>query len=146
MAFENPDVDDFKYFFMRDFPYGDDEAGFEFVLAADIQKGIDAAAAFINQALYPTQEQYNIGFLNLAAHYMVMSLRASSQGVAGKVNWMEVGKTVGSVSQSFQIPQRIMDNPSYAILCQTSYGLMFLQNILPKLVGQMFIVCGWTKS
>lgn len=142
MAYENPSVAEFKAFFVRDFPYGTDPA--TSILDSDIAKAFQMVNVNINECLFQDQSAYDIGYFFLSAHYLVMNLRASSQGIVGQFNFNEQSKSVGSVSQSFAIPQRIMDNPDWAILTKTNYGAMYIQFILPQLTGQVFLVPGRT--
>lgn len=143
MAYENPSVADFKNYFNRDFPYGTDPN--TSILDSDITKAFAMTNININQALFGYQSSYTIGYLLLSAHYMVMNLRTSSQGINGQFNFLEQNKSVSAVAQSFAIPQRILDNPDLAILCKTNYGAQFLQIILPQLAGNMFTVLGSTR-
>lgn len=142
MAFVQPTVSDFKAFFTRDFPYGSDPST---VMDADIQRAISTAAINFNEDFFGDQASYSTGFLLLSAHFLVMNLRASSQGIAGQYGWLQSGKSVGSVSESFSIPQRILDNPEFAMLSKTNYGAQFLMLILPQLSGNIFTVCGGTR-
>jgi hypothetical protein len=142
-AFNDPTVADFKAYFVRDFVYGEDPA--LNVMDTDIDKGISDATAFINTGLFYEQAVYTVAFLNLSAHFMVTSLQSSSQGANGQYNWLQASKSVGSVSEGFSIPQRILDNPQYAWLSRTAYGLKFLMLILPQLSGQVFTVEGSTR-
>lgn len=143
MAYDNPSIADFKSFFTRDFPYGTDAS--VAVLDADIAKAFQFTNVNMAPDLFGDQASYNIGYLLLSAHYLVLNLRASSQGLNGQFNFLEASKSVGSVSQSFAIPQRILDNPELSLLTKTNYGAQFLQLILPQLSGQVFTVCGTTR-
>ncbi len=125
----------FKAYFTRDFPYGTDSST---VMDADINKAINLVLFTINSRLFGTQQNYTTGYLLLAAHYLVMNLRASSQGISGQYSWLQSSKGVGSVSEGLSIPQRILDNPSFAMLTKTSYGAQYLELVLPLLSGQMF--------
>jgi len=144
VAFLNPSIADFKNYFTRDFPYGTDPS--TSVLDTDIAKAYGQVNFAINSALFCKQENYTIGYLWLAAHWLVVDLRASSQGIAGRYNWLETGKAVGNVSSSYAIPQRILDNPSFAMLSQTQYGAKYLQLLLPGLIGNVFTVLGHTGA
>lgn len=138
----NPTVDDFKAYFTRDFPFGTTT---EQVMDSDITKAISMAAVNFNPALFGTQANYTLCFLLLTAHFLIMNLRASSQGISGQYSWLENSKSVGSVSQGLSIPDRIMANPYFAMLTKTTYGAEFLFLILPQLTGQMFIAYGSTR-
>lgn len=143
MSYENPSVQAFKDYFFRDFPYGTDiETS---VTDQDIAKAYQQTNVNINQGLFDGQSTYTVGYLLLSAHYMVMNLRASGQGLSGQFNWTEQSKSVGNVSQSFAIPQRILDNPLWSLYSQTNYGVQYLQLILPQLTGQVFISYGSTR-
>lgn len=140
--FINPTIDDFKSYFVRDFPFGTDiETS---VLDADIGKSFGQTNFTINPNLFPKQEDYTLGYMWLAAHWLVVDLRAASQGIAGRYNWVEASKSVGNVSSSYSIPQKILDNPSLAMFTQTRYGGKYLEMILPQLTGYIFTVHGHT--
>lgn len=144
MAFLNPSVNDYKQYFTRDFMYGTDPQ--TSVLDSDIAKAYGQVNFQINPCLFNVQENYTLGYLWLAAHWLVVDLRASSQGIAGRYNWLEQSKAVGNVSASYGIPQRILDNPTFAMLTQTQYGAKYLQLLLPGLTGVMFTARGHTGA
>lgn len=144
MSFLNPSVDDFTSYFTRDFPYTlDPNTGIQ---DTDIAKAYGQVNFEINSALFTNQENYTLGYLWLAAHYLVIDLRASSQGIAGRYNWLESSKQVGNLSSGFSIPQRILDNPKMAMLSQTRYGAKYLELLLPQLCGQIIVAPGHTKA
>lgn len=142
MAFDNPSVAQFKSQFARDFPYGTDPN--VAVLDSDITYAFILVNVNINQALFADQGSYSVGYNLLAAHYLVMNLRASSQGINGQFNFLQQSKSVGAVSEAFGIPDRIMANPDWAMLCKTNYGAMFIQLVLPQLAGQVYNAYGTT--
>lgn len=144
MAFVNPSVADFKAFFSRDFPYGIDQN--TAVLDEDIAKSFIFTNVNFNPGLWADQGSYNVGYFLLSAHYLVMNLRSSSQGINGQFNFLEQGKSVGSVNQSFAIPQRVLDNPDWSVLMKTNYGAQYLQLVLPQLAGHMYSVAGTTQA
>ncbi len=148
MAFTFPSVADFKAYFFRDFAYDPAVAppyDLTKIQDLDITKAMEEAKRNFNSALFGTQEEYTMCFLYLTAHYMVMDLRASSQGIAGSYAWLTTGKSVGSVSESFGIPQKILDNPLLAMYSKTNYGAKYLSLVLPYITGPMFTVCGGTS-
>jgi hypothetical protein len=142
MPFANPSVQDFKDYFFRDFPYGTDPE--TQVLDQDIAKAYQMTNINFSQALWPDQSSYNVGYFYLSAHYLCMNLQTSSQGINGAFSFLEQSKNVGNVAQSFAIPQRVLDNPDWAVLMKTSYGAQYLQLILPQLTGQIGIAYGST--
>lgn len=143
MGFVNPQVTDFQNQFIRDFPYGTDSA--TSVINQDILNAFAYVNTVINPDIFPDQATYTLGYLYLSAHRLVMNLRASSQGLNGQFAWAQVSKSVGSVSESFQIPERIQNNPQLMMLTKTNYGMLYLELILPFFCGQFFNVSGRTK-
>lgn len=143
MAYANPSVSDFKSFFARDFPYGTDPN--VAILDADITKAFTFTNINVSPGLFADQGSYNVGYLLLSAHYLVMNIRASSQGINGQFNFTQQSKGAGNVNEAFAIPQRILDNPDWAILCKTNYGAQFIQLVLPQLSGQIYSVRGSTR-
>lgn len=142
MAYDNPTIQNFKDHFTRDFPYGTNPS--TSVLDADIGKAFGQVNFAINPALFSSQANYTLGYLWLAAHWLVTDLRASSQGISGQYNWLQTNKSVGSVSEGFQIPERILENPTFSMYSKTNYGAKYLQLLLPSLVGQAFVAPGGT--
>src|SRR5665213_1022652 len=106
--FDAPSVTDFKNQFVRDFPYGTDPN--LAILDQDITNAFNLTELTINQDLWGTQANYATAYLYLSAHFMVLNIRASSQGLNGQFNWAQNSKSVGAITESFTIPQRIIDN------------------------------------
>lgn len=137
-----PTITEFKEYFSLDFPYNADPSlG---VTDSSISKAFGEANFGINQDLFSSQERYTIGFLYLAAHYLVTDLRNASQGLKGQYNWAETSKSVGSVSQGFSIPQDIMNNPMFMMYTRTTYGGKYLELLLPGLYGNVGVAYGRT--
>jgi hypothetical protein len=142
MAFTNPAVSDFKSYFFRDFPYGIDIT--TSVLDQDITSAFLSTNVNINQGLFPDQGTYNLGYLLLSAHYLVMNLRQSTQGINGQYNFLQSSKGVGPVNEAFSIPERILENPYWTMLTKTNYGQAYLQLLMPQLTGQIYNAYGTT--
>ena len=143
MSFQNPSVQDFKNQFVRDFPYGTDPN--VAILDSDISSAFQFTNINFNPDFWGDQGSYTLGYLLLSAHYLCMNIRASSQGLNGQFNFTQQSKNVGSVAEAFGIPQRILDNPDWAMLCKTNYGAQYLQFLLPQLTGQIYSVHGSTR-
>jgi hypothetical protein len=142
LAYTNPGVSDFQSQFVRDFPYGSDPQ--VSVLSQDITYAFQMANLSINQALWPDQGSYTLGYLLLSAHFMVLNLRASSQGLNGQWNWAQNNKAVAGVSEGFEIPERIKANPDFMQYYKTNYGAMYMNLLWPLLCGQVFVIAGDT--
>jgi hypothetical protein len=137
-----PTVADFKAYFPNNFPYGNNAGE---VSDLQIQQAIDEMGIQINQSLFLSQASFNISAEYLSAHYLVMNLTAAGSGCSGQEQWLIQSKSVGSISTSFAIPQRILDNPYFAWLSKTTYGNRYLMNVFPLLSGQIFITRGATQ-
>jgi len=143
VAYTDSTVAQFQTQFSRDFPYSNDPSlG---VTPADIITAFNMADIAINQGMWSSQSQYNIGFNLLAAHFLVLNLRAATQGLNGQFNWAQNSKSVGNVSESFTIPQRLIDNPELMQYAKTNYGAQYLQLLWPQLCGQILIVNGGSQ-
>jgi hypothetical protein len=143
VAFTVPTASDFKTYFTRDFPFGTTQ---NTVLDSDITKAIVEAGFNINTAFFGTQEQYSVGYLYLTAHYLVMDLRASAQGIAGNFPWLTASKSVGSVAETFMTPEALAKSPTLAHLGKTYYGAKYLSLVYPRLVGNVFASFGGTQA
>lgn len=138
-----PQVPQFKQYFVDDFPYGLDPRT-QFPDYRILNAMQNSNMAFFNPIFFGDQQSFNVGFLLLSAHYMVMNIRRASQGMKGQFGFLQNSKSAG-ISVGIEIPQRIKDNPDFAWLCQTNYGAEYLHMILPQLTGQMFPVLSVTN-
>lgn len=142
MAYVNPTVQDFKDYFVRDFPYGTDPL--TSILDSDIAKAYGQSNFVMNDDLAVNQQNYTTAYLLLSAHYLVIDMQNSSQGIGSSFEWNVTNKAAGSVSEGFQIPQGISDNPMLAMITRTGYGAKWYQLIAARLVGVCFSVHGTT--
>jgi len=105
----------------------------------DISGAIFDAQFNINQALFPTQQFFSRAFLYLAAHQLVEKLLAAQEGMGSQYSWLTVSKSIDSVAEGFQIPERIAQDPMLSHFSKTRYGAMYLQIISPQLIGNVFV-------
>ncbi len=145
--YQDPAVLDFMNFYFRDFPYDTTNTGnFNlYILQQDILKAFQQANGQINADLYLTQQSFTQGILWLSAHYLCVNINNSSQGINGQFNWGTQSKGVGPVSQSFAIPQAIINNPYLYSFTKTTYGAAYILELYPRLTGGMSSARGWTK-
>ena len=142
--FIDPIVTDFKNYFVRDFTYGIDPL--TTATDVDLARALLEAKSGLNADLFADQPTYTLAFLLLAAHNLVINLKASGSGCSGQAQWLIQSKNAGSVSESFAIPEIILKNPYYAFLSKTTYGNKYLMLVYPILCGQVFISEGNTTS
>jgi hypothetical protein len=104
----------------------------------DIANAQIAATQFnVTQGLFGSQQAFTYAYNLLTAHYLCKILAASGAGLAGKGEWITNSKSVGDVSESFSIPDRIMRSPYLSRLASTTYGINFAELVLPSLIGNM---------
>lgn len=136
-------VEEFKSWFSRDFPYSND-GDLTGITDADIKKAFAEASLNFNASLFSTEDEKKLGFLYLAAHYLVIDIQNSTQGLNGKYEGIMSNKSVGSVSVGYTIPDWVMAHPIYSLLSQSKYGMKYLSLIIPLLVGNIAAVRGAT--
>ncbi len=108
----------------------------------DITNAYAEACITFNDALFDDDDDIVLGYLYLAAHYLVNDLNAGGQNSsqAGLAN----SRSVGNVSESYSIPQWLLDDPILSFYGQSSYGRKYLNMILPRLTGNIATVEGCT--
>lgn len=143
MGFTAPTIEDFKTYYVRDFTYGTTSST---VKDEDLNKALNRTVASFPISCFGTQSEYDIGFYLLMAHYLTLSMSASAQGLASKSGWLTQSHSVGSVSESFSIPESILANPYFMMISRTNYGQEYLQMLYPKLTGQVFTAVGGTTA
>lgn len=123
--------------------YSDDI--YNYVLDADITKAFAEAQVNLNQALFGSDAQIQMGYLYLTAHYLVMDIRGGLKGLESTGEFAVSSRSVGSVSESYSIPDTYLKNPTLAYFAKTSYGQKYLSLIMPRMVGNVFTVQGATN-
>ena len=115
---------------------GGDDTNTEKVTDADIALAYSKALAYNStQNLFGSQIAFTIAYNLLAAHYLCETLIAGGLGLNGKAEWLTNSKTVGNVTESFSIPDRILKSPILAKFSKTTYGAQFLEMVSPLLIG-----------
>lgn len=90
-----------------------------------------------NTALIPA-------YLYLSAHCLALNIQAASTGInsSGTGAFPVASRSVGSVSESYMIPDSYKDDPILAQYTQTAYGQKYLALVLPFLRGNTVAVWG----
>jgi hypothetical protein len=138
-------VTDFKAHFVRDFPYYQGEGcSKEFVTDDDINKAFTEAQANFNVDLFSSDTTLKLCYLYLTAHYLVTDFQIAAQGL-NSVGYNQVtSRSVGSVSESYAIPDWMLNNPVLSAYATTRYGQKYLSLIRPLLIGHVGIAQGYT--
>ena len=119
---------------------------FNYVLDADIQKAFDETKINFNQALFSTDAEIQLAFLYVSAHFLVLDLRRSSQGINSTGDYTAQSQSVGNVSETKHIPEKILNNPIFQLYTTTSYGMKYLNLVMPRLIGRVNSVRGATNA
>lgn len=113
-----------------------DNTDTEKVTDYDIARAITAAMQFnFNPGLFSSQAAFTYASNLLCAHYLCETVIAGTTGLNGKAEWLTRAKTVGNVSEDFDIPKRILNSPFLSKLSKTTYGAQFLELVSPQLIA-----------
>lgn len=113
----------------------------DYVNPLDITNAFAEAQVIFNQGLFGDDATVTLAYLYLTAHYLVNDLRTASQGVNSTGTFAVTSKSAGSMSESYEIPEKYMQNPQLQFLTTTGYGMKFLSFVIPTLVGNIGAVC-----
>lgn len=149
---EDIEVDDFKAWFTRDFKYHTplgmtgpiSECGREYVTDDDIEKAFIEADMNFNESLFGEDNALKTCFLYLSAHYLVNDLQTAGDGINSAGYFPVSSRSVGSVSESYAIPEWMMKDPNLGSFTTTRYGQKYLSLIKPLLIGNVQVYTGNT--
>lgn len=117
---------------------------YNYVLDADIEKAFSEAKMQFNQALFTSDANITLGYLYLTAFFLVNDINASNAGLQIVNPYPVSGRTVGNVSEKYEIPEIYLENPQYLFYSSNLYGRKYLSMIQPLLVGNIGVVYGTT--
>lgn len=104
---------------------------YEYITDEDIEKAMTQARPNANEMFGATcNEKLNI-YLHLVAFYLVFDIKNSSSGINSSFLGTLASKSVGDVSESYNIPQWMLENPMFSIYSSNGYGLKYLSLIAP---------------
>lgn len=116
----------------------------DYVQDSDIERAFTEAMVNFNPNLFPNCNTAQLVYCYLAAHYLVVDLNNASNPLAlGSMGFTQ-SKSVGSVSESYGIPQWILNSRVLGLYAQTGYGRKYLSLISPYLVGNIIFSSGRT--
>ena len=110
----------------------------------DITNAYAEACVNFNSSLFSDPDETKLAYLYLAAHYLVNDLNAG--GIESAGSSPVASRSVGNVSESYSIPQWQLENPIFSFYTKSSYGLKYLNLVLPKLTANMGTVAGCTSA
>lgn len=117
---------------------------YNYILDEDIEKAFTQALPNSNCNFGATcNEKINI-YLHLVAFYLVFDIKNSSAGINSSFTGTLSGKHVGDVSESYSIPQWMLQDPMYSLYAQNGYGLKYLSLIAPYMAITIMFSPGGT--
>lgn len=110
----------------------------------DILRAFAEAKVNFNPDFFTDDETAIMVFCYLSAHYLVIDLNNAQSPFALGFMGFTQSKSVGSVSESYGIPQWMLNNPVLGAYAQTGYGRKYLSLIMPYLRGNIILTPGRT--
>jgi hypothetical protein len=117
----------------------------DYILNSDIQAAFTDAQSLMAQGLFSSTALITLGYLYLSAHFLAMNIRNSNMGLNSRPEFVASARTVGGISETYELPERFKDDPILQGYLKTGYGLKYLNMILPQLVGNVQSVEGTTR-
>lgn len=115
-----------------------------YIQDSDILRAFNEAKVNFNATLFGDDDTVKMVFLYLAAHYLVIDLNNAMNPLAVGFMGFTQSKSVGSVSESYAVPQWMLNNRTLSAYAQTGYGRKYLSLIQPYLIGNLIFVPGRT--
>lgn len=113
-----------------------------YITDEDISRAFVEAKINFNPNLFSSCEEMRMTYCYLAAHYLVIDLNnAMNPFSLGKMGFV-TSKHVGSVSESYGLPQWVLNDSKLSLYAQTGFGLKYLSLITPKLAGNIIFTPG----
>lgn len=109
----------------------------------DITKAFGEAQQVMNQSLFGSNDHIQRAYLYLTAHYLVNDYRAAQSAFATGTGLM-TSRSVGSVSESYTLPEKWTKSPILSFYTTSSYGIKYLSMVTPKLSGNAIAIEGTT--
>lgn len=115
-----------------------------YIQDSDILRAFNEAKVNFNAALFGDDDTVKMVFLYLAAHYLVIDLNNAMNPLAMGFMGFTQSKSVGSVSQSFALPDFVTRNATLSQYMQTGFGAKYVSLIYPYLIGNVLLIKGKT--
>lgn len=110
----------------------------------DILRAFAEAKINFNPNFFKDDETAIMVFCYLTAHYLIIDLNNASNPLALGFMGFTQSKSVGSVSETYGIPQWMLNNQLLSAYAQTGYGRKYLSLIQPYLIGNIILTPGRT--
>lgn len=118
----------------------------DYIQDRDITNAFAESMLSFNRVLFDSDDNIILGYLYLTAHFLVNDIKAASNGIDSRGVFPVASHSAGSVSESFIIPERYSKSTILSFYTSSSYGLKYLNMILPYMVGNIAAVEGQTNA
>lgn len=115
-----------------------------YIQDSDIERAFKEAKVNFNVSFFLDDETAKMVFYYLAAHYLIIDITNRMNPLSMGYKGLTQSKSVGSVSESYAIPQWMMNNQVLSTYTQTGYGRKYLSLIQPYLIGNIILTPGKT--
>lgn len=115
-----------------------------YIQDSDILRAFAEAKINFPLDFWNDNETAEMVFYYLAAHYLVIDISNRQNPLAVGFMGFTQSKSVGSVSESYAVPQWMTNNQILSGYAQTGFGRKYLSLIQPYLVGNIILVHGRT--
>ena len=115
-----------------------------YVLDADITKAFNEAKISFNKSLFGDDNTIKTAYLYLTAHFLVNDIKSANQGLNSTGDFNVASRSVGSVSESYSIPQEWVNSSVLNFYTKSAYGLKYLAILMPRIKGNVMSVRGAT--
>lgn len=115
-----------------------------YVQDSDIERAWAEALISFNEGLGGDDDTTKIVFLYLVAFYLAYDLQLAAGGAYGQINFPATSVSVGSVSESYYVPDVYLNDPVLSFYARNGFGLKYLNMVYPKLIGNTRVVAGWS--
>lgn len=140
-------VEDFKTRFDRDFLFG---TTIDTVRDQDIEVAFSQGTMNFNEGLFDSDE-IEEAFSLISAHCLVKLVTAggglkssAGGGIKSSGSGAVASKSAGPLSVSYSLPGSLVNDPILSDLMTTGYGKMYLQILIPRLIGNVVSIKGAT--
>lgn len=115
-----------------------------YISDSDIERAFAEAKINFNPNFFKDDETAIMVFCYLAAHYLIIDLNNAANPLALGYMGFTQSKSVGSVSESYTVPQWMTTNRVLGAYAQTGFGRKYLSLIQPYLIGNIMLIPGRT--
>lgn len=104
---------------------------YNYVTDPDVERAMSQAYLNRNPKFGENDEERINIYLHLIAFYLVMDIQNAAGGVNSSYAGLVSSRSVDGVSESYNFPQWLVNNPIYSLFSQNGFGMKYLSLILP---------------